>query len=248
MDQIIFINPPMHVKKNDTYTTGIVFMPFVLAEAVGIANFFKIENRVLDCFGENPKKTNLNSELNDIIIGISEKEIVRNLKKFSKNKNTLFVIFANHMSNHWSVKNLCKICKSFDGKNQIMLLENSEAVTSYSIRSVLHEFQNLGVTYFCDYDVEENFVKFIKNNFNIKEIFKMKFKYKGDVLEDSSNTKSYVPSWEAFPLKNYWGLNFGHGPVSSSKYLPLLTSKGCPYPCQFCVMPELSQRRWRYRS
>ena len=69
---------------------------------------------------ENPKKTNLNSELNDIIIGISEKEIINN-KKNSKNKKSLFVIFANHMSNHWSVKNLCKICKNLDGKNQIIL-------------------------------------------------------------------------------------------------------------------------------
>ena len=33
--------------------------------------------------------------------------------------------------------------------------ENSEAVTSYSIRSVLHEFQNSSAAHFCDCDIQK---------------------------------------------------------------------------------------------
>ena len=29
------------------------------------------------------------------------------------------------------------------------------------------------------------------------------------------------------------------------KYLPLLTSRGCPYPCKFCVIVETNNRKWR---
>ena len=27
-----------------------------------------------------------------------------------------------------------------------------------------------------------------------------------------------------------------------------MTSRGCPYPCKFCIEPELNNRKWRFRS
>ena len=30
--------------------------------------------------------------------------------------------------------------------------------------------------------------------------------------------------------------------------MPILTSRGCPYPCKFCIVPELNNRKWRYRT
>ncbi|MBF0626490.1 MAG: B12-binding domain-containing radical SAM protein, partial [Magnetococcales bacterium] len=56
------------------------------------------------------------------------------------------------------------------------------------------------------------------------------------------------PAWDLFPLENYWSLGFGHGPLTGRRYLPLLTSRGCPYPCAFCVIPATNGRRWRARS
>ena len=50
------------------------------------------------------------------------------------------------------------------------------------------------------------------------------------------------------PLKNYWDLKYAHGPFHSKKYLSILTSRGCPYPCKFCVVPETNNRKWRYKS
>ena len=55
------------------------------------------------------------------------------------------------------------------------------------------------------------------------------------------------PAFDLFPLKNYWGLGYAHGPVKG-KYLPLLTSRGCTYGCAFCAVPKISQRKWRARS
>ena len=56
------------------------------------------------------------------------------------------------------------------------------------------------------------------------------------------------PAWEDFPLKNYWELGYSHGPLSNKKYLPMLTSRGCPYPCNFCVIPKTNERKWRSRT
>ena len=57
-----------------------------------------------------------------------------------------------------------------------------------------------------------------------------------------------LPDWSQIPLKNYWNLKYAHGPFSSKKYISILTSRGCPYPCKFCVVPETNNRRWRHKS
>ena len=57
-----------------------------------------------------------------------------------------------------------------------------------------------------------------------------------------------IPDWEQIPLKNYWSLKYAHGPFTSRKYISILTSRGCPYPCKFCVVPETNNRRWRHKS
>jgi len=56
------------------------------------------------------------------------------------------------------------------------------------------------------------------------------------------------PAWDLFPLKGYWRLHYAHGPVTDKRWLPILTSRGCPYPCKFCVVPETNQLKWRSRS
>ena len=57
-----------------------------------------------------------------------------------------------------------------------------------------------------------------------------------------------IPDWDQIPLKNYWKLKYAHGPFTSKKYISILTSRGCPYPCKFCVVPETNNRRWRHKS
>ena len=57
-----------------------------------------------------------------------------------------------------------------------------------------------------------------------------------------------IPAWELFPLHNYWKLKYAHGPLSANRYLPMLTSRGCPYACRFCVIPKTNNLKWRARS
>lgn len=53
-----------------------------------------------------------------------------------------------------------------------------------------------------------------------------------------------IPAWDLVNLKGYWSIPYSHGP-KKPKFLPILTSRGCPYPCDFCVVPETNNRRWR---
>jgi radical SAM superfamily enzyme YgiQ (UPF0313 family) len=68
------------------------------------------------------------------------------------------------------------------------------------------------------------------------------------VMVDTELDRLPFPAWDLFPLQNYWSVNFAHGPLSAQRYLPILTSRGCPYPCGFCVVPATNNQKWRPRS
>ena len=64
------------------------------------------------------------------------------------------------------------------------------------------------------------------------------------VVRSKTRSEFYpFPSWELFNLENYWKIPYAHGP-KTKRFLPIYTSRGCPYPCDFCVVPETNNRRW----
>ena len=49
-------------------------------------------------------------------------------------------------------------------------------------------------------------------------------------------------------MEGYWKIGFAHAPIKKNKkFLPILSSRGCPYRCKFCVSPTLNPN-WRKRS
>ncbi|MBU2488741.1 MAG: B12-binding domain-containing radical SAM protein [Proteobacteria bacterium] len=55
------------------------------------------------------------------------------------------------------------------------------------------------------------------------------------------------PAYDLLDLPAYWEFGDAHGPLVGP-YLDMITSRGCPYGCNFCASPALSGRRWRARS
>ena len=81
---------------------------------------------------------------------------------------------------------------------------------------------------------------------NIKGLISKTFSNNKSIIYDLDNLP--FPNWDKFPLEKYWLLGHAHGPLSSKKYLPILSSRGCPYPCNFCVIPKTNERKWRSRT
>ena len=243
----VFFNPQLYVQKNDKFTTGIIYMPIILAYLISHFKKNNIETKVLDLYGMDPKRYQEN--INSLIFGYDISEVDQNILKNA----SCFFVYANQVANHLSVINIINFLKKNFISTPVVVLENSQAVTAYSLSKIKNELLDIGCDYIIIGDLEKSALK-LYNNLNetnsIKNIggviSKEFINDKIDFVEDLDVLD--FPSWEDFPLKNYWELGYSHGPLSNKKYLPMLTSRGCPYPCNFCVVPKTNERKWRSRT
>lgn len=243
----IFINPQLSVQKNDKFTTGIVYMPIALAYVVSFFKKKNIDVEVRDLFGQNPTHSQIIDD--KIILG----DDIRTLKFTNLDKIKCFFVYANQVANHNSIKKIVLHLKNNYKNIPVIILENSQAVTAYSLDVVKEKFFDFGSDYLVIGDLEYTSHELFSNLNNknklkslngliSKEIFNNKINFVND-LDDLP-----IPAWENFPVENYWSLGYSHGPLSNKRYLPILTSRGCPYPCKFCVVPKTNERKWRARS
>ena len=243
----VFFNPQLYVQKNDKFTTGIIYMPIILAYLISHFKKNNIETKVLDLYGMDPKRYQEN--INSLIFGYDISEVDQDILKNA----SCFFVYANQVANHLSVIDIVNFLKKNFTSTPIIVLENSQAVTAYSLSKIKNEFFDIGCDYIIIGDLEKPAVA-LYDSLNKPELIK---NINGIISKKFSNDKiDFVkdldlldfPSWEDFPLKNYWELGYSHGPLSNQKYLPMLTSRGCPYPCNFCVVPKTNERKWRSRT
>ncbi|MDB2487517.1 radical SAM protein, partial [Alphaproteobacteria bacterium] len=137
------------------------------------------------------------------------------------------------------------------GHIKIAILENSQAVTAFDLEA---ESKRM-------FDAGADFLILGEPYFNWDEISTFVVEA-GDVPDNVKTPETSTairrhydkhfiyptPAWDLFPVENYWSLPYSHGPKLARKYLPTLTSRGCPWPCDFCVVPKTNDRLWRGRS
>jgi radical SAM superfamily enzyme YgiQ (UPF0313 family) len=155
-------------------------------------------------------------------------------------KPDLFLIYANQASNHESVIGILQTVTQNSPKIPVYIVENTQAVTAYSVSIMRNSFINMGATDVLVGDSDISIMKFFNSNKQFPNT-------PGLVISNDLDSLPF-PDWDSIPLENYWSLGFGHGPVTSSRYLPILTSRGCPFSCEFCVVPGTNNRKWRARS
>jgi len=56
--KVLIINPQLLFNKKDKLTTGIVYLPIAIASTSASLKKNLIDHKVLDLFGNNPKKIN----------------------------------------------------------------------------------------------------------------------------------------------------------------------------------------------
>lgn len=246
----VFINPNLLFQRNDPLTTGIVYMPISLAYVAAALRQAKIPIKVIDAFAASPKQARKIEGFS--VLGLSIEQILAEIPHDSK----VFFLYAINLTNHHSLVEICQALKQKYPDIPVVILENTQAVTAYALKHVAHEFYKIGADYILTGEGDKRAVtlyQLLSTGASVEELKQLdglgcpEF-YNPPVGKIKDLDELPFPAWDLFPLKNYWSMSFAHGPLTEKKYMPLLTSRGCPYVCSFCVVPDTNNRKWRFRS
>ncbi len=243
------INPNLIVQRNDPFTTGIVYMPIALAYAAATLRAAGHEVTVIDAFAEAPRRARPEDKF--LVLGLTYAEV---LERLPQDVSAVFV-YAINLTNHVSTAGIVQAIKAAHPDLPVIVLENTQAVTAYALGQVAEEFYRVGADYVLTGEGDKRAVQVVAalgDEAQLRQIDGLGspefYNPPADFLPTEELDQIPFPAWDLFPLENYWSLRFAHGPQSSKKYLPLLTSRGCPYPCRFCVVPSTNSQKWRPRS
>jgi len=246
--KVTLINPNIITQKGDFSGTGIPFMPITLAYVASYLEKKRHDVSVIDAFGEDPGKITSKGEF--FIQGLNTDEI---LHRIPKNTDAI-IIYASLVITHNATLQIVNAIKSTLNV-PVIAIENIHSVVGYSLLKVSDDFLKSGADFIVLGDPEKK-CSDILNSIKKRKVPKTDgiiFESKGKKI--IRHGKSYptdldelpFPAWHFFPIKNYWKLAYSHAPFEKS-YLPLLTSRGCPYNCEFCITPQMFGRIWRPRS
>ena len=236
-NSIVFINPNLVFQRNDFFTTGIVYMPVTLATFVGYVHSQGYSCKVIDAFGEKPNQ--LWYKENFAFRGLRPQEICEKIP----DDVVAICIYAGNVTYHESVMDIIKCIRKPFSSVPLIVLENSQAVTAYSLENVKKDFYEVGANFIITGDLEVNGLSLIEHIYT-----KSRDPYEPSQEKIKDLDTLPFPAWQYFSLENYWNLQYAHGPLTSDKYLPILSSRGCPYACRFCVIPATNDLKWRARS
>jgi len=248
---ITLINPNLVTQIEDSLGSGIPYMPITLAYMNAILKEdYKID--VIDMFGEDPFK--VSKKDNFWIQGLT----LDDLKNRINMETEIVLIFVNTIMAYNVVIDLVRFLKKVMNNKKVILLENTQAVIGCSLDYIAEEFIESGVDYII-LGEPENKAPFILDLITNNDMIKIS-KMNGIISRDNVNfnenqnveviknlDKLPFPDWSSFPLNNYWKLGYSHGPMENN-YISILTSRGCPFKCNFCVVPATNESKWRPRS
>lgn len=248
------IVPPVVCHHLDPHT-GIPFMPHMAAYLAGALRDAGMDVTVLDSFGIDCHATQVvRSEF--LLMGLRVDDLVG---RVARNCDVCF-IYCRTIAEFVAVEDLVDRLRINRPETKIVLFENIQAVTSYSLMEVADQFIRRGVHCVIGGEPEDRCAEVARRLAASRPLFGIPGTvHAGDgsvaapVREDSARLPENLdalpmPAWELWDLKGYWTMGFAHAPVKKKdRFLPLLTSRGCPFRCAFCISPGLNPR-WRPRS
>lgn len=248
---VTLVNPELVVLRADPLTTGIPYLPILLASAAATVRDAGHPVDVIDAFGEAPNQCRHLGRY--VLRGLTPEQGAQRLAPTTE----LVVVYAMSLAHHVALIATLRALRRARPDVPIVVMENTQAVTAYALRPLWREFVAEGATYVLCGDPERRLLRLIDRVGRLMSPADLDGVGWADAAGDhfsqptadttDLNTLPF-PAWELFPLQAYWSLGYAHGPLVQRRYLPLLTSRGCPFHCRFCVIPGTNAGRWRSRS
>ncbi len=246
---VTLIVPPVVCHNLDPHT-GIPFMPHMAAHMAGALHQENYVIQVIDAFGLQPNNRVFRDDF--MLLGVSEEWIVDKINI----KSSIVYIYCRTMSEFTSITRLSKLIKNKNKSIKIVLFENIQSVTSFSLSEISDELLDAGCDVLMLGEPElraKNMTRALIENHDLNQIPGLIWKEKNKIQRTANESFNKnldnlaPPLWEKFPLEGYWLAGYAHAPNTDYKFLPILTSRGCPYRCTFCISPSLNPT-WRGRS
>lgn len=247
---------PRVVSHNLDPHTGIPFMPHMAAHFAGALLEGGAEVQVLDSFGIDSRQVEIQG--NFMLMGLNEDWIA---KKLDPDCKILFV-YCRTIEDLISSERICAKVRDERPEISICMFENIQTVNSFSLKEIIADFLLNGIVHLGIMgEPERRAIDIVEailsdNQESLHKIEGLAFLKSGTREVFFTKPEAFnseldllpLPAWELFNLDGYWSCGFSHAPANrDSRFLPILTSRGCPYRCTFCVSPAINPK-WRSRS
>lgn len=243
--KLALISPRLALQKGDFLGSGVPYWPLELATLAAYARHQGDAVTIVDQFGADPSRLSDTGDHYLQGVPIDAPEWRGNLEQAEA-----FVLYAISYMSHGELLATTRWLKDSFPQKPIAVLENSQAVTAYSLERMAPSFLSAGADvlicgepYFNWEAIKRRLKSEPRDPSAVPNVITRESC--GAPHRITEKLDRYpIPAWDLINLDGYWRLPYSHGP-KTRKFLPVLTSRGCPYPCDFCVVPETNNRRWR---
>lgn len=242
--KVLLIQPPFTIFKTETKKChpplGLAYLAASLKENHNV--------EVLDSLAEGYEYEEI-IDKEHIRYGLSFENIRKRIADFSPDVVGISCLFSAQYEN---VSIICHIVKELNDRIITILGgAHPSAVPEEVLENSNVDFVVLGE----GEHIINRLLEFVRDKKDIREIDGIGFKYNGAI--NINRRKGYeknldsipFPSWDLFPLEKYFKINNPHGGASKRvPFLPMITSRGCPFECIFCSVHNVWGRNYRIRS
>jgi anaerobic magnesium-protoporphyrin IX monomethyl ester cyclase len=221
--------------------------PMGLGYIAAVLEKMDIEVKIIDCL---VRGWDTELEVSDLLIrvGLTNEEIVKIIKDFDPDMIGVTCHFSRQYKIYHEMFEIAKKCKP-----GCITIAGGAHVT-VNPEEVLADLN-------CDYiimgEAEESikiFIEKYETGNSLDGIDGLGYKLNGD--PKINYKKSWIENLDSIPfpahhlmnLELYYGLEASHGERHKEKFIPVVTSRGCPAKCTFCSALKVWGNRFRFRS
>ncbi|MHC4267366.1 MAG: B12-binding domain-containing radical SAM protein [Planctomycetota bacterium] len=246
--RVTLIRPPVVISKWGTNAiSGTLCPPVGLAYIAGSLRAHGYSVSIVDPVGEAPFEMHLITGHSLAAHGWDIDKIVAAIPP-----DTLYIGISCKFSHEWPIsKQLAmKIRKQFPDAIIIAGGEHMTAIPEYCLQD------SDDINYVVLGEGEETVVELVdtlEQGKDISTVNGLVYLHGKEVIRTEPRQRIQDldtipwPAWDLLPIENYLdnGLSYGTG---SGRSMPMMSSRGCPYRCEFCSSRNMWSQRWYARN